>query len=52
MEDNIFADLFIFFAAWVGLTFMFFYLAEWVRVRFRQNKLHNELRYPRRHKEQ
>jgi len=52
MGDDILADLFILFAAWVGLTVTFFYIAEWAKIRFNQNKLHNELRYPRRHKEQ
>ena len=51
MDTQIFADLLILIAAWMGLTLMFIYLSEWMKIRINQNRLHNAIRYPRRHRE-
>lgn len=45
------ADIIILIAAFIGFAVVALYGLEWVRIRHHQNKLHNAIRYPRKHKE-
>jgi hypothetical protein len=47
---NVIFDVVLIVSAWIGMTITFAYVSDQVAMRWRQNRMYNELRYPRRHR--
>jgi hypothetical protein len=52
MDYNALLGLVIAFGAWFGLSVLVIFLFDELKMRHQQRRMANEIRYPRRHREQ